>query len=325
MDMSSGGGRFSAIPSPALVVANGGTGEVTIVDPTTLSVVSSVRVMSGMRPHHIAVSADRTRVLVTATSTDLSGGHGGHAGAGASTMVYQLDVASRELREVISVDATAHNATFTPDGSTIVVGMMEHGMLAGYDATTFDEVFTATGFEMPLEVTPVASGSLLVAESGAGRVARFDLDSRSVTTRFDVGAGPVAAWASGSEYFVSAEQAQEVRHISASGGSVNLDAHVITPGGIPGQAVLDPSRTELWIAVEDAGEVAIFDAVTHAPLGRIATGRKPHGVAFASDGARAFVTDETDGNVVVVDVATRTVSSTISVGGAPNGIVWLEP
>jgi hypothetical protein len=81
-------------------------------------------------------------------------------------------------------------------------------MIVGHEGTTFTETFAADGFDMPLEVTPTGVGSLLVAESGASRVALFDLAARTITTRFDVGAVRVAAWASGgSNYFVLSKKA----------------------------------------------------------------------------------------------------------------------
>src|SRR6185312_10811803 len=118
----------------------------------------------------------------------------GHGSGAARTVIYRLDTATAELKNIIEVAATAHNAAFTPDGSGIVFGMMEHGMLAVHDATTFAERFTATGFEMPLEVTPAGGQFILVAESGASRIAELDLTARSVVNRFEVGAVPVAAW-----------------------------------------------------------------------------------------------------------------------------------
>lgn len=326
MDMSAGGGTFKAIPNPAILIANGGNSTISIIDPATLKVVESLPVMSGMNPHHVGVSPDKTRVLITATSGDLTGGHtGGHGGSSASTMVYQLSLASRELKDVISVDATAHNAAFSKDGKTIVLSMMEHGMLVGFDASTFAKSFEAPGFEMPLEVTPTANGSLLIAESGAARVALFDLATKATTTRFDVGTTPVAAWASGgNNYYVSVEGGKQVKHI-VEGAAVTLDAHTINPNGIPGQAVLTPNAQELWVAVEDRKVIAYFHPDTHAKLGEFTAGTKPHGIIFDPSGARAFVTDEDGGRVLVVDVATHAVTSEISTGGKPNGIAWLAP
>lgn len=316
-----------SVPSPALVIANGGDATLSIVDPSTLAVVETLAVETGLHPHHLGVSPDGSRVLVTATSTDLSLGHGGaHAGHGAaaSTTVYLLDAAEGTLRNVIAVDATAHNAAFTPDGSTIVLAMMEHGMVAGYDATTFTEVFSVTGFNMPLEVTPTANGDLLVAESGAGTIATVDVAARTVTNRFDVGAVPVAAWASGGDdYFVSVEEGMRVRHLIATSDEVELDAHEMDPQGMPGQAILNPDATELWVAVEDRGVVVVFDASTHEKLAEIEAGSSPHGIAFDPSGERAFVTDQGGSEVLVIDAQARTTSSIIEVGTKPNGIVWL--
>lgn len=319
---------FDAVPNPAIVVAVGGDGAMSIIDPGTLGVVDTVAVEAGMHPHHLGVAADRTRVLITATSADLSLGHGsvhgGAHGAASSTRVYLLDVAQQRLQNIITVDATAHNAAFTPDGSTIVLGMMEHGMVVGYDATTFDEEFSVSGFNLPLEVTPTPLGALLVAESGGSSIAELDLATRAVTTRFDVGAVPVAAWASGGEdYFVSVEEGMQVRHLVESTTDIALDTHVLEPQGMPGQAILNPDATELWVAVEDRGVVIVFDAITHEQLAEIEAGSSPHGIAFEPNGERAFVTDQGGSDVLVISTASRSVSSRIAVGSKPNGIVWL--
>jgi YVTN family beta-propeller protein len=327
-----GGGTFASIPTPALLVANGGSETVSILDPSTLTVVGSVSVRSGMHPHHVSVAPDGRQVLITATSADLSGGHGGgsagggHGGGhGAGTVVYQLDVASRVLRDVLSIDDTAHNAAFTRDGATVALGMMEEGKVVGYDATTFTETFSASGFEMPLEVTPTGTRSLLIAESGASRVALFALDSQTTTARFEVGPVPVAAWASGpASYFVSVEEGKQVRHLTEADTGITLDDHAIDPGGMPGQAVLTPNGKELWVAVEDRAVIAIFDSITHAKLTELAAGTKPHGIVFEPNGQRAFITDEGGGRLLVINVASRTLASEISVGEKPNGIAWLE-
>ncbi len=326
-----GGQAFGAPPSPVLLVANGGTGEVTLIDPSTLEVVGSLPVMSGMHPHHIGVAPDGSKALITATSTDLSqghassGGHSAHGGEAARTIVYQLDVQSGELTGVLELEATAHNAAFTTDGSAIVLSMMEHGMIAGFDASSFAETFTAEGFDMPLEVTPTHTGALLVAESGAATVAVFDVETQNVVERFEVGDVPVAAWATGTgNYFVAAEEGMQLRHLAESDSMIVMDDHVIDLQGMPGQASVTPDGAELWVALEDAGKLAILDYDSHEVLEEVSAGTKPHGIVFSPDGDRAFVTDEEGGNVLVIDVAERLVVEEIPVGGKPNGIVWLE-
>jgi YVTN family beta-propeller protein len=323
------GGAQLSIPNPAILIANGGSNSIQIIDPATLKVVATAPVDTGMHPHHISVAPDGSRALIVAPSADLSAGHGGgeHGGHGdaATTVIYDLDLASGKLESLLAVEATAHNAAFTKDGKTIVLAMMEHGMLAAYDATSLEEAFTVTGLEQPLEVTPTNVGSLLVAESGASRVAVVDLGTHEITTRFDVGAVPVAAWASGSSnYFVSVEEGMQLRHLVEGSDAVTMDEHTIEPNGMPGQAILTPDGAELWVAVEDRAVLAIFDGQSHASIAEVNAGTKPHGIVFAPDGARAFVTDESGGRVLVVDVAGRSVTSQIDVGGKPNGIVWLS-
>ncbi len=231
---------------------------------------------------------------------------GEHGEDSSSTLVYMLDVASRELRAVLTVPATAHNAAYTADGGTVVLGMMEHGMIAGYNGATFEESFTASGFQMPLEVTPTLGGVVLVAESGASRVAVFDPVSQSVSAHFEVGAVPVAAWATGGvNYFVSAEEGMQLRHLVEAGRTITMDDHMVDVGGSPGQALLTPNGRELWVAVENRGVIAVLDADSHLPITEIAAGEKPHGIAFDPSGSRAFVTDEDGGKLVVMDVTSH--------------------
>ncbi len=327
MDTSPGGGTFSQLPPQALIIANGGTGEVQIIDPATLSLVSKLSVMSGMKPHHFGRSPDGKKLLVTATSGDLSAGHNGagHSGGGtATTMVYQLDIAGKTLRDIFSVDATGHNAAYTRDGKSIVIGMAEHGMVSVRDATTLAEKSSANGLGSPLEVTPTGLDSLLVAESSSGKIAVVTLANRTVTARFDVGATPVAAWpAANGNYFVSSEAAMKIWRLNETNGTIQLDARVLDPGGMPGQVVMSPDGKEIWAAVEDRQVLVVFDAVSHAKLAEIPAGVKPHGLAFHPMGSKLFVTDEGGGKVLVVDVATRVVTAEIITGGAPNGIVWV--
>ena len=328
MDMGPGGGTFSQLPAQALAIANGGTGEIQIIDPATLTVVSKLAVMDGIKPHHFGSSPDGTNLLVTAISSDLSAGHGGaggHGGGGpASTVVYQLNIGAKTLRNIFSIDATGHNAAYTRDGKMIAIGMTEHGMVSLRDATTLVETSSVNGLGAPLEVTPAGTASLLVAESASGKIAVVSLADNSVTARFDVGATPVAAWpAANGNYFVSAEAAKQIWRLTETNGMLQADSRVLDPGGVPGQVVLSPNGKEIWAAVEDRGMVVIFDAATHAKIAELSAGVKPHGLAFEPSGARLFVTDESGGHVLVIDAASRSVSATIATGGAPNGIIWI--
>ena len=113
-------------------------------------------------------------------------------------------------------------------------------------------------------------------------------------------------------------------HLREVEESVTSDGRHIELEATPGQAMLTPDRSELWVALEDRSVVRILDAVSHEKIADVRAGDKPHGIAFAASGEHAFVTDEHAGKVVVIDVRARSVTSEIVLGGKPNGIAWIE-
>lgn len=321
------GGTFSSLPNPAILIANGGAGTASIIDPSTLSVVSSVPVESGFHPHHLGESPDGGRVLMTATRADLSMGHsGGHHGHGAGspeTIVYLIDLTSREMRSVIRQAATAHNAAYTVDGRELVLSLNEQDKVQAYDVASFQPTWSAAVGRLPLEVTPAKEGkTLVVANSGDASLALVDLPSHSVRATLPVGEVPVAAWLSqDGSLHVSNEEGKSVSMLSSDLSRVSITVDVM---GAPGQAFVTPDGGELWIAVEDRAVLAIYDACTHSKLSEFSAGTKPHGIAFEPSGKRAFITDEEGSRVLVVDVASRAITGEIPVGSKPNGILWLE-
>ncbi len=326
-----------------LYVANGSTSSVSILDPYTLKLIETLALDSEYRPHHWALSPDGKSVLLSAPNADLSGGHGGsaeepdaggsagggahgavHGGGGqaseAMSAVYRIDTATRKATRLAEIDATVHNAAYTRDGKQVLLGMMEHGMLAAYDASSFKELWSLDVGEMPLEVSPTPDGkTALVALSGSAQVAVVDLSTQR-SSNLPVGMVPIAAWLGGGSAYVTNEGDKSVSVVSLK--SLTVES-TFPAGGTPGQAFTSPDGNELWIALEDVGKLRIADPKSGKMLAEISAGVKPHGIAFEPSGKRVFVTDEGDGKVLVFDRAKRELLSTIDVGGEPNGILWV--
>jgi YVTN family beta-propeller protein len=313
------------LPTRALLVAAGNAGHVAVLDADTLESVGTVSVADGLHPHHFGT--DGTRVLVTATSEDLSQGHGGTAGggghmhgSGGHSIVYELGADGR-LREVIEVDAIAHNAAFLSDGRTIVLAMAEHGMIQAYDADTFAQTWWTECGSSPLEVTP-SDDAVIVANAGDASVSVIDVASHEVRATVEVETTPVGAWRSADGSLrVTTEGGGTVDRITLDPPAV---ASSIDIGGVPGQAFVTPDGAELWVTVEDRGVIARYDASTDEARGEIVAGTKPHALLF--DGARALVTDEGGDALFAVDVASATIVDEVDVPGAPNGLaLWTPP
>jgi YVTN family beta-propeller protein len=79
---------------------------------------------------------------------------------------------------------------------------------------------------------------------------------------------------------------------------------------------------ELWVTDTDNGKVVFFAAASDSKIGELASGAGAHAISFASDGATAYVTNQTAGTLSIIDVATKTVRKTLTVGAKPNGVLF---
>ncbi len=320
----------SPFPDASVLVANGGSGTLSVIDAASLEVIRTIDIDRELRPHHLSLSFHRRALLVTTSSADLSAGHGasaagpaGHGGGTALSRIYMLDITNGQLRKFLEVEATVHNAAYShAEDDPIILGMMEHGMVAAYDPGTSKELWTIDVGNMPLEVTPTRSGAFaFAAVSGDNAVAVIDLTARARIAKVDVGETPVGAWLSPTSAYVTNEGSGSVSVISLETEELKATFDV---GGTPGQAFATPDETELWIALEDQGKLRIVDPSSGATITDVAAGKKPHGIAFEPNGDRVFVTDEESASVLVFRVSTRELLKTINVGEQPNGIVWMK-
>ena len=320
----------SPFPDASVLVANGGSRTLSVIDAASLEVIRTIDIDPELRPHHLSLSFHRRGLLISTSSTDLSAGHGastaghsGHGGANPRSRIYMLDITNGELHKFLDVDATVHNAAYShAEDDPIIFGMMEHGMIAAYDPTNGKELWTMAIGDMPLEVTPTRSGAFaFAAVSGDNTRAVIDLKGQAQVASVDVGEMPVGAWLSPTSAYVTNEGSGSVSVISLESKELQVTFDV---GGTPGQAFPTPDETELWVALEDQGKVRIVDPRSGATIADVPAGKKPHGIAFEPNGDRVFVTDEESASVLVFRVSSRELLKTISVGEQPNGIVWMK-
>lgn len=93
----------------------------------------------------------------------------------------------------------------------------------------------------------------------------------------------------------------------------------LTGRGAEGIAA-SPDGREVWVAHQDASEVAVLDAATLAILARIPVHGRPIRIAFTADGGRVLVSCMRTGDLAVVDRATRREVARIDFGrDAPPG------
>ena len=69
------------------------------------------------------------------------------------------------------------------------------------------------------------------------------------------------------------------------------------------------------------GTVIAIDTRTYRPVGSVAVGARPWGIAISPDGSRLFTANGPSNDVSVIDTATLTVVQKIPAGDRPWGVI----
>ncbi|MBA3499620.1 MAG: hypothetical protein M4D80_15785 [Myxococcota bacterium] len=305
----------------AVYVVNGGDNSISVIDVARDEVVGTIELLGVDYPHHIYASPDRSTLLVAVPGSDLSGGHGGgHGGHSGGGAVLALDASTGALRVARRLDAPNHNATYSPDGSSIWTSQIATpGQVLVLDAATLATRMTVTVGDTPAEVTFSPSGSYgFVANTGSDNVTILDATSATVVETASVGDAPVGAWpGSDGRMYVDNEAGKSLSVIDPQTRAVVATYPL---GFTPALAGIAPSG-ELWVTDTEHGMLVFLNATTGARLGDLPTAAGAHAFAFSRDGKKAYVTNQEAASVTVIDVATRAATKTIGVGVKPNGIV----
>ncbi|NUO19462.1 Ig-like domain-containing protein [bacterium] len=109
------------ISQDVVFVADGGSGDIAVINPETNTLIGIQPIDSVGYLHHIYLSADNTKLIVSDPNEDLStgheesggnGGHGGHGGGNETMMSRIILLDSRTLLETnrITFEGMTHNA-----------------------------------------------------------------------------------------------------------------------------------------------------------------------------------------------------------------------
>ncbi|MCY1024014.1 YncE family protein [Pyxidicoccus sp. MSG2] len=313
---------FPTIDEDAVFVVNGGSASLSIIDAERMEVASTLQLKDMEFPHHVNLSPDRNALVVAVPGMDLSGGHGG--GSGGHSMpgkLLLLDAKTGETRAARELEAVAHNGVFSPDGTEVWTALREMpGKVVVLDSRTLEPKQTVSVEDMPAEVTFAWDGRYaFVANGDSDSVTIIDAATKAVVKTVPVGTTPVGAWPGNDGLmYVDNEDGKSLTAINS--GTLEV-ARTYSLGFTPAMAATAPNG-DLWVTDTDNGKLIFFAAGTTTRQGELATGTGAHGITFSSDGATAFVTNQTAGTLSVVDVATRTIRKTLTVGTKPNGLVF---
>lgn len=134
---------------------------------------------------------------------------------------------------------------------------------------------------------------------------------------------PIALSPDGSELYVAHTTANAVQVVSTA---LNLNVKQIPVGMEPVALALRPDTQELWVSNHVSDSVSIIDLAPGSPTrwqvvdtiqgldtAGATTFDEPAGIAFTSDGAKAYVALSSRDAIAVIDAGNRVVTSTIKV------------
>ncbi|MBA3459002.1 MAG: hypothetical protein H0T46_03505 [Deltaproteobacteria bacterium] len=316
------------IAGDAVFVVNGGESSISVIDAARDEVVGTIELLGVEYPHHIYLSPDRRTLLVAVPGSDLSGGHsgggahGGGHGGGATGAVLSLDARTGTLQASRRLDAPNHNAIVAPDGSVWTSQIATPGQVLILDPATLETRASVAVGDSPAEVTFSSSGSYgFVANTGSDSVSIVDPATASVVATTPVGDAPVGAWpGADGRMYVDNEAGKSISVIDPGSKAV---VATFALGFTPALAAIAPNG-ELWVTDTDNGKLVFLDPMTGQRRGDLVTAAGAHAFTFSADGAKAYVTNQTEGTVTVVDLATRQAVRSIAVGAKPNGIAFRQ-
>lgn len=317
---------------PAAYVVNGESNTISVINLNSNTLTDTIELMTTggndmpMWPHHIYhfAAGGAHRLAVGVPGSDLSAGHGGNMG-GMKGRVMIIDAIKGSISKDLEVPAMNHNAAFSPDGREIWTSQMEmEGKVLVFDAQNYTLKNTIRVGIEPAEVTFSADGTkAYVANGGDNTVSIIDPATKAVLTTIPVGENPVGAWVGhDGKMYLDNEDGQSISVIDVASNKI---VQTIPLGFMPGSAAHLASRKELWVTDPDNGQVHFWipDATGHLWVhgGKFNAGAGAHAVAITSDGATAYVTNQSAASVSVIKVSDHTKIKDIPVGKKPNGIV----
>lgn len=315
-----------------IYVTNEGSGELSIIDESSLAVVATVPL--GKRPRGIRVSPDRKLLYVALSGSPFAG-----PDVDPNTLpppdrsadgIGVVDISTRKLLRVLQAGTDPEQLSLSLDGSKIYVANEDAASMSALDVNSGKVVATTAVGEEPEGVATRPDGRVVyVTSEDDGSVYAINTSDFKVAARIEVGHRPrsIAFLKDGSRAFVSLERDASVALIDSTnhklmstivlGPSAPFTRETVKPMGL----ALAPNESTLYVSAGSNGSVFLIDVASTKPSGSIAVGGRPWGIALSRDGRRLYTANGPANDVGVIDVETRQVVKKIPVRDRPWGVV----
>ena len=309
-------------------VTNEESGDLTIINPATLEIVSTEPL--GKRPRGIHASPDGKTIYVA-----LSGSPPSPPGVDESTLpppdrsadgIGVFDVAENKLVKLIKSGTDPEEFALSKDGSLLYVSNEDAALASIVDIATEEILKSLPVAGEPEGVTLTPDGSFIyVTSEEEGNIFVIDTAKAEVLTHFDVGPRPrsVAFLPDGSKGYVTLETVGQIAVVDALKHEL-IKTIQLEKGNRPMKAIVSPDGSRAYVSTGRGGNIAVVDTATDELMKLIPTdGARTWGIDISPDGGTIFSANGPSGDVSVIDVASGKLTKKIRAGTKPWGVLTL--
>ena len=316
----------AAAPRELVYVTNEGSGELTVLDAATDSVLATIAV--GTRPRGVRVSRDGRLVYVALSGSPrcpppMSDEECARLGADkAKDGIGEVNAAERRLIRVLPGGSDPETFDLSADGTRIFVSNEDVDSASFVDVESGTIIRTVPVGREPEGVRLHPDGrTVWVTGETDHDVTVLSTDDGSELARIPVGRRPrdLVFSRDGALAYVSGE---------VDGTVTVVDARRFTPlrtialpeGARPMGLVLADEDRRLWVANGRGRTVSLIDLASDSILVSIDAGVRPWGLALTADEAKLYTANGPSGDVSVIDTERMEVVRRIPTGELPWGV-----
>ena len=316
-----------------IYVTNERSGDLSIIDSSTLQVIATVPL--GKRPRGIHPSPDHRFLYIALSGSPIAG-----PGVDESKLpppdrtadgIGVFDVQQNKLVRTIQSGIDPENFDVTPDGRTIIVSNEDDAKASFIDISSGKVTKSVPVGEEPEGVKVSPNGKFVyVTSEDTGTISSIDVATATLIKTFKVGRRPrsIAFLPDNSRAYINAENDGTVTVIDTAKSEVVQTIQLADPGAKPGvikpmHVLLSPDARTLYVSSGRGHKLFVIDTNTNKVTASYEIGERPWGIGLSPDAKTLFSANGPSNDVSVVNLGSQSVTKKIKAGDGPWGILVL--
>jgi YVTN family beta-propeller protein len=300
-------------------VTNSKGDDVTVIDPTTMKVVGSIK--TGANPHGVVASPDRRTLYISVEGTD---------------ELIAVDLATNEVKRRVKVGRAPNEVSITRDGRKVFVPLRSDAAIDVVDTATMKVIDRLKAPAWPHNTYVSADGRHLYLGTMEGsRITIYDTAShkqineiapgdwvRPIALRKDETLAYVALSKLHGFAVVDLKEGKTIRRVefpALPAGTVVPPYDTLTHG-----LALTPDERELYVTSMAGKAIYALSVPELKQVAKIDVGRFPNWITINPDGRLVWVSNQLDDTVSAIDTRTKKVVATIPVGHEPKRLIAVD-